>query len=113
MSGGAAKLAAKANYDDDVAEYEALVSGFTPLVARALGHTGVLTQQDVDSVKALFPKPGDGKSLRDRKVARIKSIIGTLERNADPTGPRQPAPAASPAGAAKVGRFMVEPEPEG
>lgn len=81
--GGAVERAkAQANYNDDVAEYEALVSGFTPLVARALGHTGVLTQQDVDSVKALFPRPGDSKSLRDRKISRIKTIIGELEAGA-------------------------------
>lgn len=90
MSGGAQKAAAQANYNDDVAEYEALISGFTPLVARALGHTGVLTQQDVDSVKALFPKPGDSKSLRDRKIMRIKSIIGDLEAGAGGTGGADP-----------------------
>lgn len=77
--GAAEKVAAKANYDDDVAEYQALVSGFTPLVARSLGHTGVLTQQDVDSVKELFPKPGDSKTLRDRKVGRLMKIVGELE----------------------------------
>jgi hypothetical protein len=79
MAGGAAKVAAQANYNDDVAEYEALVSGFTPLVARALGHTGVLTQQDVDSVKALFPTPGNSKTLRDRKITRVESIVKKLE----------------------------------
>lgn len=82
MRGGAEKVAAQANYNDDVAEYQALVMGFTPLVARALGHTGVLTQQDVDSVKALFPTPGDSKTLRDRKIARIRSIVGQLQSNA-------------------------------
>lgn len=90
LRGGVEKAKAQANYNDDVAEYEAIVSGFTPLVARALGHTGVLTQQDVDSVKALFPKPGDSKTLRDRKVARIKSLVGELESGAVP--PQQAAP---------------------
>lgn len=70
---------AKLNLNDDIAEYEALVSGFTPMIARALGHTGVLTEQDVQSVKALFPRPGDSKSLRDRKVNRMMGIIGELE----------------------------------
>ncbi len=78
-SGGVEKQKAKINLNDDVAEYESLISGFTPMVARALGHTGVLTQQDVDSVKMLFPRPGDSKSLRDRKVARVMSIVGQLE----------------------------------
>lgn len=79
ITGGAARLAAKANLDDDVAEYEALVSGFTPLVARAVGHVGVLTEQDVQSVRALFPNPTDSKSLRDRKINRLKQIIGQVQ----------------------------------
>ena len=91
MRGGAEKVKAQANYNDDVAEYQALISGFTPLVARSLGHIGVLTQQDVDSVKELFPKPGDSKTLRDRKILRIQSILGDLEavegRTATPPTP--------------------------
>jgi hypothetical protein len=78
ISGEAGKVAARANLNDDIAEYEAIISGFTPLVARALGHVGVLTEQDVQSVKALFPRPGDSKSLRDRKTQRIKTILGAL-----------------------------------
>jgi hypothetical protein len=101
-AGEAAKQKAKVNLDDDVAEYEALIQGFTPLVARALGHTGVLTQQDVDSVRKLFPSPGDSKSLRDRKVARINSIIGQLEAGAQPGAPQKPGQS--------VGRFKVEVE---
>lgn len=77
--GEAERQKAKMNLNDDVAEYEAMISGFTPLIARSLGHTGVLTEQDVQSVKALFPRPGDSKSLRDRKVARIKTLMGQLE----------------------------------
>lgn len=79
VRGGIEKAKAQANLNDDVAEYEALIAGFTPMVARALGHTGVLTQQDVDSVRALFPTPGDSKNVRDRKVGRVLSIIGELE----------------------------------
>jgi hypothetical protein len=71
-----ASAAAKANYDDDVAEYQAVLEGAVPLIARRMGHTGVLTQADVDSVKAMFPRPGDGKSLRDRKIARVRSLMG-------------------------------------
>lgn len=77
--GEAAKAAARLNYNDDVAEYEAIISGFTPMIARAVGHTGVLTQQDVDSVRALFPSPGDSKTLRDRKIARIKTVLGNSQ----------------------------------
>jgi hypothetical protein len=76
LTGGAERAKAQVNLNDDVAEYQALLKGFTPLVARAVGHTGVLTQQDVDSVKEMFPKPGDSKSLRDRKMARLTNILG-------------------------------------
>lgn len=74
-SGEIEKQKAKLNLNDNVAEYESLVMGFTPLVARALGHTGVLTEQDVQSVRMLFPRPEDSKSLRDRKITRLKGIM--------------------------------------
>jgi hypothetical protein len=86
LSGGAEKLKAQANLNDDVAEYQALISGFTPLVARSLGHTGVLTEQDVQSVRKLFPDPSDSKSLRDRKIARIRTIVGALQTTEHPAG---------------------------
>ena len=84
ISGGVEKAKAEANLNDDVAEYEALISGFTPLVARSLGHVGVLTEQDVQSVKAMFPRPGDSKSLRDRKISRLKSLMGQIKAASAP-----------------------------
>ena len=84
MAGGAAKIAAKANLDDDVAEYQAMVTAFTPLWARALGHVGILTQVDVDSAREALPKPGDSKSLALRKIARIEKLLGE-----DFTGPSE------------------------
>lgn len=83
-SGALERAKAKANYDDDVAEYQALVQAFTPLWARALGHTGVLTQQDVDSAREALPKPGDSKTLKDRKIARIKTLM--KQNNPAPSG---------------------------
>ncbi len=77
--GEAEKVRAKLNYDDDVAEYQSLVQAFTPLWARALGHTGVLTQQDVDSAREALPKPGDSKTLKDRKLARIEKILSGVK----------------------------------
>lgn len=96
--GAEAMAAAKANLNDDVAEYEAMISGFTPLIARALGHTGVLTEQDVQSVKALFPRPGDSKSLRDRKVARIEQLMGAIEGGGPSAPSAGPDAAADPLG---------------
>jgi hypothetical protein len=86
--------AARANYANDVAEYDALVKGFTPIVARALGHTGVLTEQDVQSVRSLFPQPGDSKTLAQNKLKRVRSLITQINSgtagargNAGNTGP--------------------------
>lgn len=101
--GAIERAKATANLNDDVAEYESLISGFTPLIARALGHTGVLTELDVASVKAMYPRPGDSKSLRDRKIARIEQLMGVIEGAvgsqpsagaplADEEGQRKPIP---------------------
>lgn len=92
ISGAVEKAKAQANLNDDVSEYEAVISGFTPLLARALGHTGVLTEQDVQSVKDLYPKTTDSKTVRDRKIARIRKIMGEMGAGSTaapaPTEPR-------------------------
>jgi hypothetical protein len=81
IQGAAEKAKAAANLSDDVSEYQAVVSGFTPLLARAVGHTGVLTEQDVQSVRKMLPDPGDSKSVRDRKITRIESLMGQMSGN--------------------------------
>jgi hypothetical protein len=75
--GAADRQKAKVNLNDDISEYQGVVSGFTPMLARAVGHTGVLTQQDVDSVREALPTPEDSKSVRDRKITRFKSLLAT------------------------------------
>lgn len=87
------------NLDNDVAEYESLVEGMIPMVARAVGHSGVLTQQDVDSVRAMFPRVGDGKTLASNKLNRIEKLIGG--------GSSASAPAPSPAPPAQGGGRVV------
>lgn len=87
ISGTAEKAKAQANLSDDVSEYDALVSGFTPMLARMVGHTGVLTEQDVQSVRKMLPQPTDSKSVRDRKIARINKILGGQGESASPDGP--------------------------
>ena len=87
ITGTVERAKAQANLNDDVAEYQSLIAGFTPMVARALGHTGVLTEQDVASVRSVFPQPGDSKALRDRKIARITNLMGAIEGTAAGTAP--------------------------
>jgi hypothetical protein len=85
VSGTARSAAAKAQMDNDVSLYESLVLGMVPIVARAMGHTGVLTQQDVDSVRAMFPIARDNKALAESKLSAIRDVIGA----------NKPAPAGS------------------
>ena len=67
------------NMDNEVSEYQRLVEGFIPIMARSVGHTGVLTQMDVDSTKALFPKVGDNSTLSTNLIARVKRIMSALQ----------------------------------
>lgn len=86
IAGAAERAKAEANLNDDVSEYQAVVSGFTPLLARAMGHTGVLTEQDVQSVRKMLPAVEDSKSVRDRKIARIESLLGAQSGAQAPGG---------------------------
>lgn len=83
--GSWSKVQAAANYNDDVAEYAAVVESFTPLLARAMGHTGVLTEPDYQHSMAMLPKPRDSASLANRKLARLGKILG-LDVGDEPAG---------------------------
>ena len=67
--------AAKLNYNNDVATYMAVAEGFVPLVARALAHTGVLTEVDLERTERLFADPTASQSLRNQKVAVLRSLL--------------------------------------
>lgn len=98
--------AAASNLDNDVSEYTALVEGFIPMVARAVGHTGVLTQQDVDSVRALFPKPTDNATLAKNKLDRVRRIMQQMQ---SPDAPSGRASGAGPAKGGKVDPLGIRP----
>lgn len=97
-----ASAAARANFDDDVAEYTAVLEGAIPSIARKMGHVGVLTELDVQSVRNMFPKVGDSKTLRDRKMSRIRSIMNMPASN---VAPPPVAPAARNTGGNKPAVF--------
>lgn len=94
--------ASAVNLDNELAEYEALIQGFTPMIARAVGHTGVLTQQDVESVRALFPKPTDNQALAQAKLARVRRLMEQIAQSqmtpgvSHETTTEQAPPASSP-----------------
>jgi hypothetical protein len=106
------KLKAQANYNDDVAEYTSLIKMFTPSIARAVGHVGVLTEPDVQSVRQMFPQPGDSKTLKDRKIARIASLLDSISM----AGADEPAvgtrPGTTPPVVARPGGGRTGPENE-
>lgn len=78
LAGTVHEQAAKANLDNDVAEYKKVLSALLPMAARAFGHTGVLTQQDIDSAKEIFASPSDSKELRDRLQVTVRSLLGKI-----------------------------------
>lgn len=96
FQGGWNQIQAAANYDDDVAEYVAVVKGFTPLLARAQGHVGVLTEKDFEHAMEILPKPRDSASLAQRKIRRLETILGGAQAA---TGAGGIPPATPPAGA--------------
>ena len=81
---------AAANLDDATALYESTLRGFTPLFARALGHTGVLTEIDVERTQSLFPAVGDSASVAQAKLDGVESLIQEVRQRSaeaftDPT----------------------------
>ena len=75
LSGAAKSARAKLNLDLDLAEYNSAVQGFIPTFARAVGHTGVLTELDVEKTRGLFPLPGDSRALALRKLKNIEMLM--------------------------------------
>jgi hypothetical protein len=63
----------------------------------------VLTQQDVDSVRAMFPRVGDGKTLASNKLNRIDKLIGGGSAPAAAPEPAPPAAAKAQGGGRVVG----------
>lgn len=106
LGGPLQRGAAAANYNNAVAEYDALINGFTPIVARALGHSGVLTEQDVRSVRALFPEPGDSRTLAQAKLQRVRDLLGKLQGGAGGAAAGGGS-AAAVGGPMKIGGFEV------
>jgi len=96
LSGLTRRGMAAGNMDNTVSEYQALVNGFIPMVARAVGHTGVLTQLDVDSVRDLFPKPTDNRTLAASKIDRVRRIMAAMQPETG-SAPRPVTPPATPA----------------
>lgn len=98
LSGWQRNLRSKANLDNDVNEYNKLVEGMIPMVARAVGHTGVLTQQDVDSVRALFPAVTDNRTLAQNKIRRIRELLASTGTQPAPRGAAAAGGGADPLG---------------
>ena len=73
------KVGAATGYSPDPQMYKSQVRGFIPLFARAVGHTGVLTEMDVQRTEALFPQFGESKEMAQRKMTRLNAIMAGKE----------------------------------
>lgn len=67
----------------DVELYESQTEGFIPMLARAVGHTGVLTEPDVQKTRKLLPilsgPYADTRETAVRKLERIRRIMAGEE----------------------------------
>jgi hypothetical protein len=79
-AGVVGQLKRKVGAAPDIELYSSQLSGFIPLFARAVGHSGVLTEKDVERTELLFPQPGDTEEVATRKLNRIQSIMSGKEK---------------------------------
>jgi len=78
--GGAARSgASRIGMDPAVDLYRTGTRGFTSLLARAVGHVGMLTELDVSRTEELFPRVGDSAQVTTEKLNRIKRIVTGAE----------------------------------
>lgn len=61
--------------DDQLMALNDSIRGFVPLLARAIGHVGVLTELDVQRTEALFPKPGQSEQLTRAKLKYLNDVL--------------------------------------
>lgn len=61
--------------DPAVDLYRSGIRGFVPLFARAVGHVGILTEQDVARTEELFPRVGDAENVTLEKIQRVNRIM--------------------------------------
>jgi len=90
LTGAYKTMKAYVNLDLDLAEYNSAIQGFIPTFARAVGHTGVLTELDVMKTMRLFPQAGDSRALAIRKLKNVEMLMSGDKQLApdwwDPTG---------------------------
>ena len=81
--------------NNDRMELDSLSEGYAPIFARLIGHTGVLTQQDVDSVRRIMPRAGLNRDESARiNLTFMQTLQGAQQINAllgdiDPTLPKE------------------------
>lgn len=107
-AGGVARNVAGTVGMDPAADlYRTGVRGFTPLLARSVGHVGVLTEQDVARTEELFPRIGDSAAATAEKLARIQRIMSGQE----PLPFQFENPSYDESGVAQTGGTPTVPQP--
>lgn len=76
--------------NDDRKTLSDLIEGFVPIFARMVGHTGVLTQKDVDSVKRILPSFGLSKTEGVRRNQNFMKFIEVADRMGSQLGEINP-----------------------
>jgi len=98
-AGTAAKLAAKANFDNDVAEYNSVLHTYAPVILRAHGLMRPQNEQIKDFINNAAVQPTDNMDLARRKMANLRQIGAKMAASytqGESTGGTIPPPAAPP-----------------
>jgi hypothetical protein len=83
FTGAAQRFQAGMNNNPAVQVYQSQVEAMIPVIARALGHTGVLTEQDVAHAAAAFPKLGDSHTVAQAKWAALQNMANAMAAGGD------------------------------
>ena len=93
-AGTAAKLAAKSNLDNDVAEYNALLHTYAPVILRAHGLLRPQNDQINAFVNEAAVQPTDNSDLAMRKMRNLRKIGARMAAAFTQTDPDKAAEAA-------------------
>jgi hypothetical protein len=74
------RAAAKFNLDQSLKLYNDFVSGFSPMLARTIGHTGVLTDIDLLRTENILPGTGESGEIAEAKITRATNLLDKIEK---------------------------------
>lgn len=76
----AERAKAKTNLNNDLALLQSTLRGFSPMIARSLGHTGVLTDVDLERTESLIPGAGIDDTLAGQMIDEAVKLMDMKQK---------------------------------